>query len=48
MKYKSSKRKKRCKSDKHRSWLQDFGSFLVGLAAVLKVILEFVIWLLTK
>ncbi len=48
MKYKSSKRKKRRKSDKRRSWLQTVGTFLVGLAAVLKVILEFVIWLSTK
>ena len=29
-------------------WLQSIGSFLAGLAAILKVILEFVKWLLTK
>lgn len=46
MKYKSSKRKKPRR--KLGSWLQQLGVFLAGLAALLKVILEFVIWLSTK
>lgn len=40
---KSNKRKKPPKDG--GSWLQIVGTFLAGLAAFLKVILEFVIWL---
>lgn len=46
MKYKSSKRKKPPKDG--GSWLQIVGTFLAGLAAFLKVILDFVIWLSTR
>lgn len=43
MKYKSSKRKKPRR--KRGSWLQSVGTFLVGLAALLEVILQFAMWL---
>ena len=46
MKYKSNKLKK--PSSRLGSWLQQLGMFLAGIAALLKVILEFVIWLSTK
>ncbi|MCR5725410.1 MAG: hypothetical protein K6G80_10030 [Treponema sp.] len=48
MKYKSSKRKKRRDHESRRSWLQSIGTFLAGLAALLEVILQFVMWLSAK
>lgn len=46
MKRKSPKRKK--PRGKRGSWLQDCGKFLIGLAAFLKVIFNFVVWLSTR
>lgn len=49
MKRKSNKQKKPQSPKKTRgSWLQDAGKFLVGLASVLKVIFDFVTWLLAN
>jgi hypothetical protein len=46
MKYKSPKRKKPRKE--RGTWLQDCGKFLAGLAALLKVVFDFVVWLSTR
>ena len=48
MKYKSSKRKKRCSSKSRRSWLQNFGTFLIGFAAFLEIVFKIVVYLLER
>ena len=49
MKYKSSKLKKPRNPERKRgSWLQNLGSILTGIAAILKVTFEVVKWLLDR
>lgn len=48
MKYKSNKLKKRRASKHRRSWLQEIGSFLIGLASFLEIAFKIVVYLLGR